>query len=730
MKFLQFFLAFFLLLFVNQTLNSQTKHVFNPANAREGELVEYCHTHLKMNELLQNPDYVKAKAEDDAIFNAALKKGGFQKATIYKIPVVFHVLHINGVENISDEQIFNAVAILNRDFRKLNADTASVHPDFQGMPADVEIEFVLATKAPNGTCFKGITRTNSDLSYDGSSGSAQVTAIKNGNDVYIGTWPGNKYLNIFVCGEIGGAAGYTYNPSAFSATSMNNGIWVLDNYVGSIGTGSVGGSRTLTHEVGHWLNLEHTWGPNNNPGTTSSCGTDDGVTDTPNCIGVTACLLNSNTCNSDNAYWGFDIRDNVENYMDYSYCSKMFTSGQVARMRTAVQQTNTGRANLWSSANLIATGATGILSLCKAQFTADKTSICLGDQIQFTDDSYNSANSWNWLITPSSGWSFVAGTSATSQNPKILFSAPGAYSIKLTASDGSISDDELKTNFIFVTPQAATLPFWEGFENYTSLANLNNWEVYNPQNNNAFTIENTTSYSGSKCAKLVNFGQTPPNIDELISAPIDLSVIPSTGIVTLSFRYSYRKVTSANYEYFKVYISSNCGESWTLRKTLANNNLSSLTSTTSWTPTQTSDWVTVHMTNVTNTYFTDNFKAKFSFEGEGGNNLYLDDINLYAGAPSDNLVTAGIDEVIDFENFSLYPNPTAAELNVQFNVNKQERLRFEIQDVSGKFVRQHFILANEGTNLVSFETSELSKGMYLLKISSASGAKTVQFIVN
>ena len=108
----------------------------------------------------------------------------------------------------------------------------------------------------------------------------------------------------------------------------------------------------------------------------------------------------------------------------------------------------------------------------------------------------------------------------------------------------------------------------------------------------------------------------------------------------------------------------------------------------------------------------------------------MDDINLYAGAPSDNLVTAGIDEVIDFENFSLYPNPTDAEFNVQFNVNKQESLRFEIQDLAGKFIRQHFILANEGTNLVSFETAELSKGMYLLKISSASGAKTVQFIVN
>ena len=729
MKFLQFFVAFFLLLFVNQTLSAQTKHVFNPANARDGELVEYCHTHLKMKELLQNPEYALEKEKEDQLFDIALKKGGVEKGTIYKIPVVFHVLHINGVENISDEQIYNAVAILNRDFRKQNADTASVHPEFQGMPSDVEIEFVLATKAPNGACFKGITRTNSALSYDGESGSAQVTAIKNGNDVYIGNWPGNKYLNIFVCGEIGGAAGYTTNPSTFSATSMNNGIWILDNYVGAIGTGSNGGSRALTHEVGHWLNLEHTWGPNNNPGTSTSCSTDDGVTDTPNCIGVTACLLNSNTCNSDNAFWGFDIRDNVENYMDYSYCSKMFTAGQVARMRTAAQQTSTGRANLWSSANLTATGATGNLTLCKAEFTTDRTSICVGDEIQFTDDSYNLVNSWNWVITPSSGWSFATGSNATSQNPKIIFSASGLFTIKLTASDGTISDDEIKTNYIRVQPQAASLPFWEGFENYTSLANLNNWEVYNPQNNNAFTIENTASYSGTKCAKLINFGQTPSNIDELISAPINLSVIPSSQIVTLSFRYAYRKLTSATYETFQVYISGNCGDFWSLRKTIANNNLSPLTASTSWKPTQISDWLTVHVTNVTSTYFTENFKAKFSFKGEGGNNFYLDDINLYAGAPSDNLVL-GIDEVIDFENFSLYPNPTDAELNVQFNIKKQESLRFEIQDLAGKFIRQHFILANEGTNLVSFETAELSKGMYLLKISSASGAKTVQFIVN
>ena len=59
---------------------------------------------------------------------------------ILENPVVFHVLHNQGIENISDEQIINAVAILNRDYRKQNADTATVHPDFLGLPFDSEIE--------------------------------------------------------------------------------------------------------------------------------------------------------------------------------------------------------------------------------------------------------------------------------------------------------------------------------------------------------------------------------------------------------------------------------------------------------------------------------------------------------------------------------------------------------------------------------------------------------------
>ena len=719
-------IAFSFVLFSFFTLFSQVKRTIDPTNVRDGEQVEYCIQHKKMAALMQNTDYVLQKQQDDIEFAKALKKAQ-PKGVVYRIPIVFHVLHNNGVENISDEQIMDQLAILNRDFRKQNADTATVQSDFVGMPTDAEIEFVLATKAPNGTCFKGITRTMNALSYDGADGDAQVTAIRNGNDVFNGSWPGNKYLNVFICGEIGGAAGYTTNPSGWSGTSMTNGIWILHDYVGSIGTSSVGTSRAFTHEVGHWLNLSHTWGGNNNPGNASSCSTDDGVDDTPNCIGVTSCLINANTCNSVNSFWSYDVRDNVENYMDYSYCSKMYTGGQVDRMRAALQGTITGRFNLWQSANLTATGATGDVYLCKAQFTTDRTTICLGDSIQLVDDSYNVVSGWNWEVTPATGWTFASGSAANSQNPTINFSQPGLYTVKLTATDGSATDDEIKNNYIRVLPDPSVLPYWEGFESYSTLTNVNNWEVYNPNNNNAWTIENTTGHSGAQCAKLVNFGQGVGSVDELTSAPIDLSVIPPTGTVTLSFRYSYRKKTTTDYEYLKVFVTSDCGETWAQRKTLGGNQLSSSVSSTSWKPTQQADWVTVHMINVTSIYFTPNFKMKFKFEGEGGNNIYLDDINLYAGSPSDNLVLS-LEENTDLSAIELYPNPTDEDVHIRYSSAVDTRLAISILDLSGKVISTTTVQSKTGDNMVIIPTNGLATGTYLVQLGT--NARVLKFVVN
>ena len=699
---------------------SAQKKPFDASNAREGESVEYCHQHIKLIEALKDSVFAR-QFEKDQAESQKLSKIPVPKGTVYKIPVVFHVLHNNGIENISHEQILSGLANLNRDFRLQNLDASTVHQDFQGMPADIEVEFVLATKAPDGACFNGVTRTFSFYSYQGDDGGGQVSEIISNNNVYQGQWPGNKYLNVFVCGSIGGAAGYTYYPSGNTATSMSNGIWLLHNYLGSIGTSSASHGRVLTHEVGHWLNLPHTWGSTNNPALSTNCNSDDGVADTPNCIGVQSCALNSNTCNSDNAYWGFNIRDNVENYMYYSYCSKMFTEGQKTRMRTALQSDNTCRSNLLSPANLIAAGITGDLNLCIADFSADRTTICQGQSIEFLDVSYN-------LVT-NRVWSFTGGnpSSSTIANPIVTYNQPGLYPVTLNASDGATNDIETKTNYIRVLPSPISLPFWEGFEAYTSLANLPNWEINNQNNNNTFILESNTAHSGVKCAKLLNFGTAPYSIDELISAPIDLSTVPSGGAVTLSFRYAYRKRMSEDFEYLKVFITNNCGDTWAQRKTIGGNQLSSIATASSWAPSSSQDWVTVHMPNVTSNYFTADFRMRFRFEGQGGNNFYLDDINLYAGAPSNTLVL-GVNDEASFSNPVLYPNPSNEEIHVSFHSQNVNDVNVSILDLNGKVLQNYFIKSNSGQNMVMFDTQALAQGSYMVKLSSNKGQIILPFI--
>ena len=692
--------------------NLSAQRIIDKSNCRDGEDVEYCTQHKKMAQFMQNEEFASQVVIDS-------KPASNEKATIYYIPVVFHVLHNNGPENISDAQIMDALAILNRDYALLNADANSVHFDFNASnpaatatPANVDVQFRLATKAPNGTtCFKGITRTVSSATSSGDNGFSQVTAITNGNDVYNSTWPGNKYLNIFIVADAGGAAGYTTTP--FS-TAMTNGIWILHNYVGSIGTSSEYASRALTHEVGHWLNLEHTWGGNNNPGNAASCGTDDGVSDTPNTIGVTSCLINEATCGP---------RANVENYLDYSYCSKMFTPGQVTRMRNALNSSTGGRNNVRSATNLTAVGADGTMTLCKADFSADQTVICTGASVTFDDGTYNAATGW--------AWTFAGGSPATStaQNPTVTYNSPGVYQVSLTATDGSSSDNETKATYITVMNPSSTLPFHEGFESYSTLNGSTAWAIDNPGNNQKFEITTSAAHTGSKSVKLANFGQPSGGKDELIAASVDLSNSVATSL-SLSFRYAYRKKTSADVEHLRVYISNDCGETWNAKKTITGNALGSITASSAWTPV-TSDWVTVHISNFIASNMIEDFRYKFQFQGDNGNNIYLDDINIYNGPASDVIITnpsAGLEESELIQEIALYPNPSSEEVNLTFTIGNSQPMQVAITDVTGKVIQSQSMQAAAGTNLVMLDVENLSEGAYFVVIHSAGITKTVQFV--
>ena len=694
---------------------SFSQATIDPTNCRDGENVEYCRTHHRMNELKQNPAFLKMFQAEQASLKQRqeqLKKSS-QKGTVYTIPVVFHILHNGGVENISQAQVLDAVDILNEDFRLLNSDANNVQPTFQGMPSDIEIEFALATKAPNGQCFGGITRTQNALSNDGSDGYDQVVAIVNGNDIYNNAWPGDEYMNVFIVNDAGGAAGYTTNPSGWSATSMTNGIWILHDYVGSIGTGTTGKSRALTHEVGHWLNLSHLWGPNNNPGNASSCSDDDGVDDTPRCIGVTSCNLTANTCSNDavDGYWNTDVVDNVENFMEYSYCSKMFTNDQRSRMRAAI--TSNIRNNLWQPSNLNATGANTTPTACVAQFIVDRQVVCAGDDLVFTDDSYSNISSWNW--------SFQGGSpsSTTFQNPQVNYANPGQYDVTLTVTDvfgNSVSQTFPDYITVLGSPGNA-LPISEGFEN-TILPN-SDWFIEN-SGGPGFAITSQAAFSGSKSLKLNNSAGSNLDKDAFVSSTIDLENITAAS---LTFKYAFAKISPSNSDFLQIFASSNCGQSWAVRKSISSSQLATVNNTASnYTPGP-GDWETVTISNFSSAYQVNNLRIKFLFTSGGGNDLYIDDINLTG--------PVGLQDNETIYDFFVFPNPANSIANVQFLLPKsQQQMNIQLHNIIGEQVKNIFSgNLSSGQHNLSIDVSDLAPGVYFVTISNPTRKVVQRFIV-
>lgn len=703
-------------LFASSVVFGQVKQI-NRNNVREGEKVEYCHSHNIENEQLKSEEYRNFRAAFETEIQqiiAEQKKNPQKRGTVYTIPIVFHILHNGGAENISQDQILDGMRILAEDFRLLNADANTVHNDFKRtnpnatcIPTDAEIQFVLATKAPDGTEFPGFTRTKSTLTNVTSSaqGGQQLAAVRAGNDVFKGQWPGNKYLNILVANNIGGAAGYARYPAGATNTGMDfNTIFLLHNYLGSIGTSSPYTSRALTHEIGHWLNLAHTWGSNNDP--MVACDTDN-VPDTPETRGTSTCNLNENFCGP---------RANVENFMDYSYCSKMFSGGQVARMRAALTSTASGRNNTWSATNLASVGGNKLLAL----FRTSSLGVCKGGEIKFTDRSYNSVVSWNWTFTGAN----IA--SSTERDPKVVFTSTGVQTARLIVSNGTTTDTA--TVQIRVFPNPVKIPFLEGFENTSTIGENLNWVVDNNANNAAWEITNTAAKSGNKSIKLNNFEQGKGDVDELSSTSWDLSSIPSTEKVTLSFRYAYRKKVTTNGDYLKVFLSSDCGNTWDQRRTMRNSSLSDLATEENYTPVE-ADWITVHMTNVSSSYFVNGFRFKFRFESDGGNNIYLDDINLYGGTPSDNLIASSNEIASAISEAKVYPNPTEGDINVVFDAAQQQTVNVSVIDMLGNIVNSYSVNANQGVNSVELSTSELSSGMYMVRLANGGTTKNIQFVV-
>ena len=327
----------------------------------QGNMKKCITTRLVNQELISNHDYAKGR-ENEIANNIAWIKANHSKRITLNIPVVIHIIHRNthsniGIgTNISNAQIDDALKILNQDYSKTNPEYPNPPRNtFLNYWANPDMKFCLATTDPSGNPTNGIIRTSTNVANWDADDNFESNAMKRTINGGMDAWDPSSYLNIWVCNlsnSSGGGMtlGYAYLPGLQSWNSWKDGLVIDYQYFGTIGgASSSSDGRTATHEIGHYLGLNHTFAESYNntctdqQGNLKCCDNDNGnVDDTPATkdiyFGSVTSNTNNNSCNDLSFLNTFeaDVLDMDENYMSYASTTWMFSADQVNVMNATL----------------------------------------------------------------------------------------------------------------------------------------------------------------------------------------------------------------------------------------------------------------------------------------------------------------------------------------------------------------------------------------------------------
>ncbi len=668
--------------------------------------------------------------------------------TVYTIPIVVHVIHqgeaLGSRSNIPDEQIISQIETLNEDFRRLNADASSTPSEFLPVAADINIEFVLAKRDPEGLPTDGIVRKRS-----------QFTSYSFNTDRELKTqsyWPAEDYLNLWVSTISGNLLGYAQFPTSNlegmdvdqSISRLTDGIVVDYQYMGT-GYNAVAFSkgRTTTHEIGHFLGLRHIWGE-------GGCSSDDYCDDTPNKSGSTE------GCPSEGSVETCSSVDMFQNFLDFTddVCMNIFTTCQRQRMRTILENSPRRKSLITSKAlqePITVANDLGIKQILSPLSGDCSSSIIPQIEVRnyglntierfkielYIDDVFVEEVKKNTIVSELS-------TSLVSfSEVGIAQSGTCTYRFEITETNGSTdANNENDTQQVNVSfSEEEQIPFVEDFENSISQWNIQNssggQSSWSQEQAPYDVIENTGMVLSYFESTSEQYGAT----DFLMSPVFDLSSLPSADI---TLKYAYAAVPGNITDVFTIAISTDCGNTFPEQNYVFQKFSPSLSTTSisseAFVPEGTGDWEELDI-NITEFVGNENVVIAFIGHNGGGNNLYVDDFSITSENKLDyDLVLKSVDQIpavtcakdifpsIEVKNFGV---KTINEFTLEYVLDGAMQTLFidELSLLPGKSYTIKPSIQNiaDGKHEVSFN---VSKPNGITDQNTANNSYSVNFTVN
>ncbi|MDC3187352.1 zinc-dependent metalloprotease [bacterium] len=465
------------------------------------------------------------------------------------IPVVVHIIHDDGPENVSDEVVQQAIDALNRNINGQSNLFESRTPDvFAALRGVPNVEFRLARIDPNGESTNGIVRVKSPLTNEPS----PRNAVKS-----VSYWNSYQYFNIWVIKkflpESNGNTLLGFAQFPFSGSMTTDGVVLIYSEFNDPS------SSTLTHEAGHWLGLCHPWDCG-----AGTCG-DDNIFDTPPAreanYGVSFnnfpyhVGLQNQGCIADSMNWAGEM---FMNYMDYTpdQFTTMFSKGQVEVINETLEGDGTVpgfRQYMWSEVNIDETGTSdGFLPpTCTKQLNIfennDAYQVCIGEETWFRSNSRIFGNSIS-----SVEWDFGDGTITNgSYNGQLghyelhTYANEGTYDvkfkitydevIKVRASDPSLIPATDPSLIQAITTDKIVQGTQDELNNM-SASNISSH--YIDSLGKYWGLEDTTFYRGKVQETIYEYDYTNTCVTEIVKAGF-ITVSPSVSSNSSPEEYSF-----------------------------------------------------------------------------------------------------------------------------------------------------------------------------------------------